>query len=412
MLLAHPLTETGQLGVAPAFVALLAVVITIGGGWMLSKRGVRPPEAAQPGIGQPGIGQPGVARQVLGWSAWTIIGRIVGVGLLALGVVAGRFGDTAQLDNIAPALIVGFGWPALLVGSAAVGGVWAWLAPFDTLARGMDAVAGQTRVRTAPPWLEWISVAGALGWAWWLANFLPGLEPRAVGLALGLYTLVTLAGCLMCGRVAWLHHAEVFTLVFSSLSEARTRLLTTTSTAHVSALAVLIGGLTFSELRFSRWYLSEVERFGVLAFSEPPAVIGFVVVVGIALLVIHGVLRWAVRLQSGATVLTLLPWLVAGLGLFASVERDRLWTSAQLVIIRASDPMGWGTNLFGTAQLALSGWPYGDTWRAVAQITVLVVPVLAGLRVALGGASRRRPEPVMVLAVVWVLFPVLSAASL
>ncbi|CAN5379899.1 hypothetical protein BH23ACT9_BH23ACT9_33800 [soil metagenome] len=415
IVLAHPLTESAQLGLAPAFVGLLAGVLAVGGARLLAVGGARllvatgrPAEPAPSGI----AGSEGTAGTPATLSPLEWVGRALGVGLLLLAIAAGRLGSPAQFDNIAPALVIGVGWPLLLVASAALGGVWDRMNPFDTLSRGVQRIAGAT---TANPhdrlWTG--SLLGALGWTWWLGAYIPqGLEPRAIGLALGLYTVVILAGCVTFGREAWLSEGEVFTLTFRAIARARSAAGDPVPVRHLSTLAVLIGGLFYAELRFSRWYLSELERFGIDRFADSTVLIGYVVTVGLAVAAVHGAHRWAARHRVQGAVRALLPWLVVGLGLSAALERDRLWVSAQLLVVRASDPLGAGWDLFGTAGRGVVTWPYGDVTRLWLQVAALGVTTLVGLALAMRRVEGGRTEPLIVLGGGWLVLAVLSAASL
>lgn len=400
MVLAHPLTEPGELGVAPAFVALLATVVVLGGGRVLSLAPLgRGPERAgvQAAASDPSRPAVAVARDVLG--------RVLGVVALVLAVGAARFGSDAQFDNLAPPLVLGVGWPLLLLANAAVPGAWDWVNPFDTLARGLRRLQGGDAPTRTSPHLEWVAVAGAAGIGWWLAVYVPGRDPRPLGALLGLYTVLTLAGCLAVGRQAWLGRAEVLTVLSRAISAARRGAAATMDQRHLVAMAVLMGGLSFAEVRFSRWFVTEVGRLGVLPFSAPPAIAGFVLLVGVAV--------WSVRATARTNPVAVqhaVPWLVVGVGLATALERDRLWSSSQLVYARLSDPLGLGWDLFGTAERQVVSWPWDDVGRLVAQVVVLGVPALVGTAIALR-RGRGPASPVTWLVFGWVLFSALSIAS-
>ena len=132
---------------------------------------------------------------------WVV--RAVCLAALLLAVLAGRIGVDDELENLAPALTVGAGLPLLVGGSLVLGRLWRWVDPWDTLAR--LAAPGD---RSVAPGHVWPAVAVVLPWLWFLGVYPRPLDPRAIGLALATYTVVTLAGCLAVGRVRWLASAE------------------------------------------------------------------------------------------------------------------------------------------------------------------------------------------------------------
>lgn len=404
LILAHPLTEAAELGVAPAFVGLLAAVLVVGAARVATIASAGPALVDVPHavVDAPhAVHLPAAAA-----------GQVIGVGLLVLAILAGRVGNPTQVDNIAPALVIGVGWPLLLLAAALFGGVWDWLNPFDTLARLLERVGGTGPDAGAPP-LWPVSVVGALGWTWWLGGYLPGgLEPRAIGLALGLYTLVTLAGCMWAGRVRWLAEAEVFTVTFRAIAASRAPRTEPVPPERLLTLAVLVGGLAYAELRFSAWYRADLEALGIAPSAVPAVLLGFVVVCGIAVAATVSVRRWARRTDVLAALHAAMPWLVVALGLSAAIERDRLWNAAQLLVVQASDPFGRGWDLFGTADAVVTVWRYGEIARLWVQVAVLAAATVAGLTLGLRRVGGRRAEPVVVLVAGWLVLAVLSAASL
>jgi hypothetical protein len=203
--------------------------------------------------------------------------------------------------------------------------------------------------------------------------------------------------------------AEVVTVVARAVDAARPWRPGRLEPAWLLPLAVLLGGLVFAELRFSSWYVTDLPALGIDPFGGPDVVVGFVVVVGVAVATARGAAAWARRLGGEQPVLAAVPWLVVGFGLSAAVERDRLWTSAQLVLVRASDPFGTGADLFGTAGEGVIAWPYGVVARLWVQVTLLG---LAGLAGVVAARRRGRGHPAAVVLVVgWIVLGVLSAAA-
>src|SRR5687768_7608993 len=127
MPLAHPLTEPYNLPVSPLVAAWAAtvLVLVVAFAWPRARAGSS--EASE--------------RPFTSWAGplapaqWAC--RLLAVALLALTIIAGRLGENDELENLAPALIVGAGWPLLVLASVSLGPVWRWVDPWDAVARAL-----------------------------------------------------------------------------------------------------------------------------------------------------------------------------------------------------------------------------------------------------------------------------------
>jgi hypothetical protein len=169
------------------------------------------------------------AGQVPGYPTLGIsagVSRVASVLLQALGliwwlsmIVAGFLADSF---SPLPALLfwIGF-WIGLPITAVVFGNPWPSLSPFRTmlwllerLARlvGLDRLdAGLRYPRALGRWPAVLLLFAAL----WAELVLPGRqEPRAVGALLLGYTVITVVGMVLFGRVAWLRNAELFEVLF------------------------------------------------------------------------------------------------------------------------------------------------------------------------------------------------------
>jgi hypothetical protein len=133
-----------------------------------------------------------------------------------LGMILTGFG--AETISPLPAILFWIGiWIGLPITAVALGNPWPSLSPFRTffglLERlvglvGLDRLdAGLTYPRALGRWPAVILLFAAL----WSELILPESEgPRAVGTLLLGYSVLTLLGMLLFGRVAWLRNAELF----------------------------------------------------------------------------------------------------------------------------------------------------------------------------------------------------------
>jgi len=310
--------------------------------------------------------------------------RTVGVVLLVLTVLTGRLGSNSELLNLAPALAVGFGWPALVFASAVAGPVWRRLDPWDALARGLGGAAGEraSDVRLA------LIPASAL--AWYLAAYPDALSPRSVGLALGVYAVAMVAGALAAGRIAWLSRVDVFGILFSWLARmprGRLRSWRPPRGAEL-VLGVLAGGLAFGQIRTSAiWGELNVAR-GALVYATLAELASALLVAG----ALWALARWALRVGAGGSVAAAALPAVASIALVVAMARSRLFTSLQLLPSLVSDPFGAGSDLFGTRDLGILP-PLDPLALAGVQLTTLFLGHVAGAIVLAGRAPREGRRP-------------------
>ncbi len=377
VLFAHPLTETYELPVSPlvAANAAAALVLLVA----LSVRG---------GARRPSDGP--VASWAGSLTAAQRATRAAAVAVLALAIAAGRLGADDQLENLAPALIVGAGWPVLVLASLLVGSVWRWVDPWDGIAR---ALAPGDPAREPPS--VWPAIPFAAVWVWYLSGYSDPLAPRAVGAVLALYTVVTVGGCLALGRARWLGTAEPFGIVLSWMALLPRRRLGGWEPPRGAAalLGVLAGGVLFGALRRSELWggLNTVQE------ADLVATLGVVAscAVGAGLL--------ALMAGSGAgraaAIAAALP-AVAGVIVAVAMDRNRLFTSVQLLPGLFGDPFGEGWDLSGSATAGLDPAPLGTTGLLAAQLgTVLAGYVWAAVVFARAAPRTARTPPAAGLAV-------------
>ena len=151
-------------------------------------------------------GVAGVARAFL---------RLLGVawwyGAIAVGFLVG---DISPL----PAVLLWIGiWVGLPIVAVVAGNPWPSLSPFRAtfaalgwVARRLGARRFDLGVRYPPSLARWPAVV-LLAAGIWAELILPGGEVAlTVALLMAGYTLLTLAGMLLFGQIAWLRHAELF----------------------------------------------------------------------------------------------------------------------------------------------------------------------------------------------------------
>ncbi|HEX6474467.1 MAG TPA: hypothetical protein VF114_05210 [Candidatus Limnocylindria bacterium] len=165
------------------------------------------------------------ARETPRYPTWPVsakLARVVSIGLAVLGVVwwlgTILLGYTSDSISPLPAVLFWIGiWTGLPITAVLLGNPWPSLSPFRTIFGGLERLArlvGLDRLDagvTYPRGLgRWVAVA-FLFVALWAELVLPESETpiTVANLMLG-YTILTLVGMMVFGRVAWLRQAELF----------------------------------------------------------------------------------------------------------------------------------------------------------------------------------------------------------
>lgn len=310
-----------------------------------------------------------------------LVTRALAVALLVLAVAAGRFGSQVELENLAPALVIGAGWP-LLTAASLVLPAWRWVDPWDTLARMLSP--GDA---SEPPGHVWPAVVLAFPLAWFVAVYERPLDPRAVGLVLLVYTTLTLAGCLVSGRRRWLSSSEPIGILLTWVyAAARARLgAADLPRGSTVLLGGSLGAMLFAVLRRTGFWSRNVPLDATLLFNTA----GLLVcgALGAGLVALGASLERRLGPRSGAVVCGVAPAL-AGVVLALALERNRLFTSVQLLPGLAGDPFGAGWDLLGPAAQGLDADPLGAAGLLAAQLAVLGVGLVWGAVVAGRRSSR------------------------
>ncbi len=144
-----------------------------------------------------------LALQVLGLAWW--------FGAILLGLV---------VDPISPfpAVLFWIGiWVGLPIVSVLFGNPWPAMSPFRTLFTGLERLAKLIGFDRLDAGLRYPAALGRwpavvlLGGAVWAELILPDrIAPTMIALLLGGYTVLTLLGMILFGRISWLRNAELF----------------------------------------------------------------------------------------------------------------------------------------------------------------------------------------------------------
>jgi len=203
---AHAIGGTFQLPV-PLWLYLAGAAIAVAASFVVTTMISRDPAVSSTyptrPTPQPISGGVRIGLRLLGITWW--------YGAIAVGLIVGDISPV-------PAVLLWIGiWVGLPIVAVLAGNPWPSLSPFRTThavlewaARRLGAERLDLGLRYPPGLARWPAVL-LLGLGIWCELILPGAEVAAtVALLMSGYTLLTLAGMVCFGPLAWLRHAELF----------------------------------------------------------------------------------------------------------------------------------------------------------------------------------------------------------
>jgi hypothetical protein len=364
-------------------------------------------------------------RPAAGWLSAALLNRGVeaaagalGVGLLGVVVWSGLAGTESPDRNFALTFVFVTAWLGLVAASVLFGDVFRALNPWRAIARAVAGVfrlvAGQSQAAPLayPERLgRWPAAAGLVAFLWlelvWGESGFGsvGLEPRVVAIAVLLYSVYTLAAMALYGIDAWLERGETFSVYFGMFAtlaplEARERVLglrrplsaagrwVAGIPGSVAIVTVAIGGTAYDGAREGAlegpvsWLFDRFTELGLapsaslrvagtillLATIVAVAAIFWVGIAGMHTVVARRIsTRELGRVFAHSFIPIALAYLVAHyFTLFLFQEQ------AQFTYL-LSDPLGDGSDLFGTASGGIDYGLIGATAVWYVQVAALVV---------------------------------------
>ncbi len=375
---------------------------------------------------------PGPAGRILGSPLLDLLAQTTAALLLVVLVVSGLAGTDVAQANLTPTFVFVVFWVGLVFASVLLGDVFHALNPWRALARvglGIAAALRGGRAVTHRPYParlgRWPAAAGLLAFTWLELVDTGGEHPHSLAIAILIYTAITLAAMARYGVAPWLQQGEAFSVYFGLFArlaplevrggvlgrrrglEALTRLDVTPGT--VATLSVMIGTVTYDGLSAGRVWkdiqkvldgLWEPLGLSVATGLKASATVGMVG----SILLVAGFYRLGVmgmrsvgggfdtQRLSRAFVHSLVPIAVV----YAVAHYLTLLVfQGQATLFLASDPLGRGWDLFGTATSSIDYGVLSQNMTWYLQVGFVVVGHVCALALAhdralvLYGASRR-----------------------
>jgi hypothetical protein len=331
----------------------------------------------------------------------------LGLGVFVVIFLAALVGERSAGTNIAPTFVWIVFWVGLVPISVLFGNVWAWLNPWRAAADFVAWTWSRARLAWDAPFAyperlgRWPAAVLLVAFAALELAYTDPSDPRVLALAIALYSWITWVGIAAFGRDAWLSNGEMFTVYFGLLSRLSPLRLRDGRLAlrrpldrvarddeppgTVAFVAVMLGSVAFDGFsRTSYWQdrLFEIEGEAAAFGFNVAGLVGAVVIVALAFV---GAIELARRLGGRhgrlehAFAGTLIP---IALAYVVAHYATLLIISGQLAIPLASDPFGYGWDLFGTLDYQINVQPLtaDEVWYL--QTGALIVGHVLGLTLA------------------------------
>ena len=310
--------------------------------------------------------------------------RSIAAAVFVLSLAAGFFGSQDPYRNLLPTMVWVIWWVGFAFVCALVADLWALVNPFSTLFAWTERLLQSASGRRLPALAQYPQALGAwpavvlfLAFAWAELVWRDNDVPWRLACAVLAYSLVTWLGMLLFGRRTWLENGEAFGIAFGILArfaplEARPDglRLRMPGSGLVAERALprplrvfvilMLASVTFDGLLetplYQQWstalqqwpglssllfHLSEygADESGLIASAT-------LLLTAVLFLVAYRLGTLGMGEAAGSFVLSLVPIAVA---YHLSHYFSLLLTAGQFIIPLASDPFGFGWNLFGTA---------------------------------------------------------------
>ncbi len=329
---------------------------------------------------------PGRLGRALASRPLQIVCGAIGAALLGVVVYAGLRGTQSVTANVAPTLVYVIFWLSFVPASVLFGDVFKAFNPWRAIGRAVGWVAGKAARGSLPaplPYPErlghWPAAAGIFAFAVMELVVSNGDEPETVAIATLVYSALTFVAMALYGVETWIARGEAFSVyfnLFSRLSPVETRdgvvglrrplsglAALKPGPGTVPLLAVMVGSVSFDGAREApKWeeVAPDIARFFQDLGLSPQHSLELTFLLGLvaAILLVYGFYRLGAlgtRSVGGgfsadelarAFVHTLVP---IALAYVAAHYFTLLLFQGQSVSFLASDPLGDGSNLFGTA---------------------------------------------------------------
>ena len=350
--------------------------------------------------------------------ATAVIRAVSAAAFVAL-VASGWLGTQDPFRNIVPAFVWIAWWIGFTYLTVAAGDVWALVNPWKTIYSWLEMIAKKVRPnarfglhRDFPRAMgAWPAVLLLLAFGWieivWEGNAVPA---NIAALAVG-YSLLTWIGMFVFGRDAWLASGEVFTVYFGLLARLApidcslnlrppaAGLLDPqpASTSMAAFVIVMLATVTFDGARETPLWASLMERLSrpgepvsdvVWTTTATAGLLAAPCLFALVILSACASMAWLARgdpsrASAGELARLFVPTLLPiAFAYHVAHYLSYLLVAGQVVIPLASDPLGRGWDLFGTARFKPAIDLVGARFAWYTSVVVIVLGHVVAMYVA------------------------------
>ena len=357
-------------------------------------------------------------QRVLRSRVLRIVVGTISVALLVLVFACAAFGETNPNENLAPTFIYVVFWLGLVPLSIFLGDVWRVLNPWRAIADAAvwlyERLGGEARPLAELPARvgRWPAAVLLFCFAALELAYSDPASPRALALAIALYSYLTWFGMAAFGRETWLERGEAFSVYFGLLARVAPfaqwngRLVIRwpfTGLAGAPSIpgtgvfvAVMLGSVGFDGFsRTSLWqnFIADAQSNYVLTDPGKADLIGtalnfaglLVAVAVVALAYLAATSAAARTIDSPTSLTRQFVYSLVPIALVYAVAHyfSLLVIQGQFVLPLSSDPFGFGWNLFGgVGDYRPNLAPISPNGIWYVQVGALVAGHIAGLSIA------------------------------
>jgi hypothetical protein len=362
---------------------------------------------------------PGQLGRLLGSRILEVVCGAIGVFLLGVVVYAGLRGAQSPTANFAPTFVYVIFWLALLPASILFGDVFKAFNPWRAIGRTVGWIAGNAAKGGLPAPLaypdrlgHWPAAAGIFAFAVMELVASNGDRPENIAIATLVYTALTFVAMALYGVETWISRGEAFSVYFNlfsriSVFETRERVVGLRRplsglpalrplAGTVPLLAVMIGSVTFdgaSEAPIWTGIAPDIASFFQDVGLSPQNALELTFLIGLTatILIVFGFYMlgalgaksvgggFSTQRLARAFVHSLVPIAFAYV---AAHYLTLLLFQGQSIAFLASDPLGDGSDLFGTADSQIDYTIIGANATWYWQVGFVVVGHVAALTLA------------------------------
>jgi hypothetical protein len=362
---------------------------------------------------------PGGVGRIVGSRPVEIACGLIGVALLGAVIYTGFRGTQSPAANFAPTFVFVNWWVGLVPLSVLFGDVFRAFNPWRAIGRALGWAATRVARGGLPAPLKyperlghWPAAAGVFAFVALELVKSEGDKPETIAIAALIYSAITFVAMALYGVEAWCERGEAYSVYFNLFSrispwETRNRELglrpLLSGLAHLKAvagtpvlLAVMIGSVSFDGAGEAPIWTSiapDISRFfqdrGLS--PEPAFELTFLVGLTAAIAIIYGFFTLGILgarsvgggFSAGQLARAFAHSLVPiALAYVMAHYLTYLLIRGQAIIFLASDPLGNGSDLFGTASHQINYNVIGSKATWYWQVGLVIVGHVAGLTLA------------------------------